>query len=84
MGSVQFPKGENKNFKMDDVTDYGCAGRGTFDSFAPTLGKRQDHPDQLFFIWKKCINCALEASTGLNQIPEYKYDDLTDDCCEIL
>ena len=79
MGSAQL----TEDFKMDDVTDYGCAGRGTFDPFSPTLGKRKDHADQLFFIWKKCINCALDASV-FTQVQEYCYDADTDDCCKLI
>jgi hypothetical protein len=78
MGSALFPKGKKKNFKMEDITDYGCAGRGTFDPFSKTLGKHMDHADNLFFVWKKCIQCA--ADKGSTTVPEYKYDEDTDDC----
>ena len=32
------------------VTEYGCAGRGTFDPFSKTLGKHKDYADSLFFV----------------------------------
>ena len=69
--------GKNKTFKKSDVTDYGCAGRGTFDPFSKTKGKTIDKADRHFHKWKKCIQCA---AGNKREIPEYKYDKLNDSC----
>ena len=47
--------GKNESFKPNHVTDYGCAGRGTFDPFSKTKGKTKDTADRHFNKWKKCI-----------------------------
>ena len=60
MSSALF-NGKNKTFKKSDVTDYGCAGRGTFDPFSKTLGKHKDHADSLFFVWKKCNHEQIQT-----------------------
>lgn len=45
-------------FSPSMASDYGCAGRGTFDAFSQTLGQAVDEVDQAFFAWKKCVQCA--------------------------
>ena len=87
MGDALLDGGKKgKNFEPDDVVDYGCAGRGTFDAFSKTLGKQVDQADSLFYIWKKCIQCASSAATSthtsMDSIPEYDYKKDSDDCCK--
>ena len=45
-------------FTASDGADYGCAGRGTFNSFSTTLGHHVDTADRAFYVWKKCVQCA--------------------------
>ena len=49
----------NGTFKPEDAVDYGCSGRGFYDSFSATLGKHIDEADTAFYVWKKCIQCVL-------------------------
>ena len=60
------------------ATDYGCAGRGFFDPFAPTIGSHTDEIDGSFFEWKKCIQCA--TGNDISAILPYSYD-VNDDSC---
>lgn len=67
-------------FQPSDATDYGCAGRGTFDAFSPTIGQALDDNDHAFFAWKKCIQCASNGDQS--KIGAYYYDINNDDCGE--
>ena len=81
MAKELLPQGKSDTFRMRDVTDYGCAGRGRFDPFEKTLGKHIDIADGHFYSWKKCIQCA---AGNKKIIPEYKYDSSNDDCCKYI
>ena len=70
------------NFAVGDETDYGCAGRGSFDAFSVTEGKQVDDVDKMFYTWKKCVQCAAHDS-GSNLIPKYDYDAENDHCGRI-
>ena len=37
------------SFPLDMATDYGCAGRGSFDPFSTTIGRPVDDIDRAFF-----------------------------------
>jgi len=71
--------GVNGTFDIDDVEDYGCAGRGIFDPFIRTEGKHLDEADQTFYKWKKCIQCAA-AYLATPTVMPYIYDKDTDSC----
>ena len=60
------------------ATDYGCAGRGFFDPFAPTIGSHTDEVDGFFFTWKKCVQCA--TGNDKTAILPYSYN-INDDTC---
>ena len=72
-------KADQGTFSVNDVVDYGCAGRGLFEPFAKTEGKQIDHVDHAFFSWKKCIQCAAGGDRH-SPIPAYDYT-LNDDHC---
>ena len=61
------------DFTVGNATDYGCAGRGSFNAFSVTEGKQVDDVDKMFYAWKKCVQCAAE-DYGSNSIPKYDYD----------
>ena len=85
MGEAVLDGGKKgKNFTPDDVTDYGCAGRGTFDAFSKTMGKSVDAADGHFYTWKKCIQCAAKSAATGQAIPEYDYRKDTNDCCKYI
>jgi len=65
-------------FKPSMATDYGCAGRGTFDAFSQTVGRAIDDTDHAFFAWKKCVQCA--ADHDQSAIGPYDYDVDNDSC----
>ena len=65
-------------FRSTHVTNYGCAGRGTFDAFEATAGKQLDQADKAFYSWKKCYQCATGGDASL--ITAYDYDITTDSC----
>ena len=65
-------------FTSADITDYGCAGRGTFDAFVTTAGKQLDEADHAFYAWKKCYQCATGGDPSL--ITDYVYDIENDSC----
>ena len=69
-------------FRSQDVTDYGCAGRGTFEPFLPTAGMQLDTADHAFYSWKKCYQCATGGDSSL--IVDYDYDLENDSCGKIL
>ena len=71
-------------FKPLNAANYGCAGRGYFDPFRPTAGKHVDPTDKAFYLWKKCVQCAL-SNDGVTpfkggRIQPYQYDEQTDYC----
>ena len=65
-------------FTLSMAADYGCAGRGFFDPFAPTIGSHTDEIDGFFFMWKKCIQCATGNDESV--IVPYSYN-INDDTC---
>lgn len=69
--SDAFLDGSNNSFDNSDVTDYGCAGRNTWDAFTPILGAPADEADKAFFKWKKCIQCATDA---YGDVAPYTFD----------
>ena len=72
--------GSGKNgFQADDADNYGCAGRGRFDPFAPTAGKQVDETDKAFYAWKKCVQCAV-GDAGADGVQDYNYDKSQDSC----
>ena len=72
--------GSGKNgFRADDATNYGCAGRGWFEPFAPTAGKQVDETDKAFYAWKKCVQCAV-GDAGVDDVQNYNYDKSQDSC----
>ena len=60
------------------AADYGCAGRGFFDPFAPTIGSHTDEIDGFFFAWKKCVQCATGNDKAA--ILPYSYNSNNDTC----
>ena len=66
-------------FKASDANNYGCAGRGLFDPFAPTKGKPVDATDKAFYTWKKCVQCAV-GNDGAAGVFSYSYDKNSDSC----
>ena len=69
-----------EKFTATDGTDYGCAGRGTFDPFATTEGHIADTADRAFYVWKKCVQCATGNDPA--KIEPYDYDQVNDSCGE--
>ena len=66
------------DFKPVMAENYGCAGRGFFDAFGPTIGSVTDDIDAAFLTWKKCVKCA-SAENEDNIVP-YWYDVSNDSC----
>ena len=66
-----------RGFLASDATNYGCAGRGSFDPFAKTEGRQIDPADKAFQVWKTCLHCAIEDETS---IQAYDYDIHNDSC----
>ena len=64
-------------FTAADGVDYGCAGRGTYDFKSTTIGAQVDQVDKAFYVWKKCVQCAVAPG---NTAPEYEYDQANDSC----
>ena len=71
---------DGSSFAYDDAVDYGCAGRGTFWPFSPTLGKQVDDIDKAFFTWKKCIQCIARDKDAWMAIGSYDFDLATQSC----
>ena len=69
-------------FTPSMAIDYGCAGRGFFDPFAPTIGSHTDEIDGFFFEWKKCVQCATENSILTTEPYSYSIND--DSCGKLL
>ena len=69
-------------FTPSMATDYGCAGRGFFDPFAPTIGSHTDEIDGSFFAWKKCVQCA--TGNDMSAIVPYSYNINNDSCGKII
>ena len=67
-------------FTVADGSNYGCAGRGTFDAFGPTKGKQVDAADKAFYVWKKCVQCA--TGNNASNLRAYDYDQANDSCCK--
>ena len=67
---------EGSSFSSGDAINYGCAGRGDFDSFSKTLGKQVDLADKAFYKWKKCVQCA----TVDKFLAPYKFDSISNSC----
>ena len=65
-------------FTVTDGDNYGCAGRGSFDPFAPTKGHQVDIADKAFYVWKKCVQCATQSAN----LQPYDYDQANDSCGE--
>lgn len=63
-------------FTAADGEDYGCAGNGSYEPFAKTLGRPVDAIDRAFYAWKKCFQCAEEV----NSVEPYDYDKVNDSC----
>ena len=72
------PSAPSGFFRSIHVTNYSCAGRGTFDAFEATAGKQLDQADKAFYAWKKCYQCATGGDASL--ITAYDYDIITDSC----
>ena len=72
------PSAPSGFFRSTHVTNYGCAGRGTFDAFEATAGKQLDQADKAFYAWKKCYQCATGGDASL--ITAYDYDIINDSC----
>ena len=70
-----------RSFTTADGENYGCAGRGIFDPFAKTVGRQVDPADKAFYIWKKCIQCAIGNEKNLQNL-SYVYDKGNDSCGE--
>ena len=69
-------------FTPSMATDYGCAGRGFFDPFAPTIGSHRNDIDGSFFEWKKCVQCA--TGNDMSAISSYSYNVNEDFCGKLL
>ena len=67
-----------QGFTAADGNDYGCAGRGNFDPFAITAGHQVDSADKAFYVWKKCVQCAVGNNAA--NIEAYDYDQANDSC----
>ena len=67
-------------FRTDNITNYGCAGRGLFDAFSVTEGKQLDTADKAFYAWKKCYQCATGVHASL--VTDYDYNLENDSCGE--
>ena len=67
-----------RGFTAADAADYGCAGRGTFNPFSNTKGRQVDTADKAFYIWKKCVQCAVgnafADTTSYHLTTSYSYD----------
>merc|ERR1711935_865964 len=66
------------DFKPIMAENYGCAGRGLFDAFGPTVGSVTDDIDAAFLTWKKCVKCA--SGENEDHIVPYLYDVHHDSC----
>ena len=69
-------------FTVTDGDNYGCAGRGSFDPFAPTKGHQVDIADKAFYVWKKCVQCATGNDSA--NVKPYDYDQANDSCGKFL
>lgn len=63
----------------EKLQDYGCAGRGYFDSADPAVGLPVDEIDRSFIWWKKCIKCArAEYSAHDLEYNHFDHNELYD------
>ena len=70
----------NGGFVSTDGFNYGCAGRDFYNPNSITVGKQVDEVDKRFYMWKKCVQCALKSfNVELDDI-SYDYDLLGDSC----
>lgn len=61
------------SINTEKLQDYGCAGRGYFDSTEQTVGLPVDEIDRSFIWWKKCIKCARSEYSAYDL--EYNHFD---------
>ena len=61
------------SINTEKLQDYGCAGRGYFDSTEQTVGLPLDEIDRSFIWWKKCIKCARAEYSAFDL--EYNHFD---------
>ena len=73
------------------LTDYGCVGRGHFNTSEPAVGVPKDGVDSSFMWWKKCIHCAkmeynnLTFQYNADQHDEfYNFDEVDEQSCRKL
>ena len=69
------------------LSDYGCVGRGHFNSSAVPAGVPQDELDGDFLWWKKCIHCAkndynqLTFQYAADKVDDfYRFDEENETC----
>ena len=70
------------------LRDYGCVGRGYFNSSEPVEGMPKDEVDSAFVWWKKCIHCGKLEYNQLNfqynadeHNEFYDFDEVDDQLC---